>query len=417
MRHLYLRIYLLLVLSLVTAVMAAGAFWRTLGVGSPPGQAARFIEALAAEALPGPEASLAAQQTALERLVAGVPGRASLYAADRTPIASVGEPLPSPEAERTDSGWLHAGSGRPAWALALPDGRWLVLQSAAERRHPAVGLMLFLGLIGISVAVAAYPATRLITRRLERLQSGVEALGSGDLAARVTIAGRDEVAALAASFNLAAARIETLVGAQRRLLANASHELRSPLTRIRMALQLQGSNSRPEVRAEIERDITELDQLIEEILLASRLDARGQPDRFEPLDLTGIVAEECARGEAHLDADAVTVDGDPRLLRRLVRNLVDNARRHGGTSPIEVTLRARNHGGAKLRVCDRGPGVPADERERIFEPFYRLRGTSERAGGTGLGLALVRQIAERHGGTAACEERTGGGACFTVRLG
>lgn len=120
--------------------------------------------------------------------------------------------------------------------------------------------------------------------------------------------------------------------------------------------------------------------------------------------------------DAALDGAPVAVRGDPRLLRRLLRNLLENARRYGADTPIEVTL-AGEAGPAVLRVCDRGPGVPATERERIFEPFYRPAGTREPEGGVGLGLALVRQIARKHGGDARCTPRDGGGSCFEVTLG
>jgi signal transduction histidine kinase len=244
----------------------------------------------------------------------------------------------------------------------------------------------------------------------------VEALGAGDLAARVTVEGRDEVATLASSFNRSAERIERLVNAHKTLLANASHELRSPLARIRMAVEMLKTDAKPELRAELERDIAELVVLVDEILLASRLDAGPAPDAREDVDFLALAAEECARVDAALDGERVTVRGEPRLLRRLIRNLLENARRYGAGSPIEVRVGRSAHGGAELRVCDRGPGVPEAERERIFEPFYRPAGAREREGGVGLGLALVRQIARRHGGDATCLARDGGGSCFAVLL-
>ena len=108
------------------------------------------------------------------------------------------------------------------------------------------------------------------------------------------------------------------------------------------------------------------------------------------------------------------VPGVARLLRRLVRNLLENARRHGA-GDVLLTL-GREGGEAVIEVCDSGPGLPQALQERIFEPFYRLPGASERDGGVGLGLALVKSIALRHGGTAHCSNRPGAGVCFTVRL-
>jgi two-component system OmpR family sensor kinase len=109
------------------------------------------------------------------------------------------------------------------------------------------------------------------------------------------------------------------------------------------------------------------------------------------------------------------VPGVPKLLRRMLRNLLENARRYG-TADIEVQLEPSEPNRVVLRVCDRGPGVPTELRERIFEPFYRLPGASERDGGVGLGLALVRSIVQRHGGEVHCEDRPGGGASFVVQL-
>ncbi|RYY63343.1 MAG: HAMP domain-containing histidine kinase, partial [Comamonadaceae bacterium] len=201
------------------------------------------------------------------------------------------------------------------------------------------------------------------------------------------------------------------------LLANASHELRSPLTRIRMGLELMVPEPSQRSRDEILRNLAELDQLIDEILLASRLDARETDvGTFEAVDLTGLAAEEAARANADLDdsAQAVEVRGVAKLLRRAVRNLLENARRYSD-GPVHISV-AIEGGNAVLCVSDRGPGVPPSERERIFEPFYRMRGASEREGGVGLGLALVRSITTRHHGTVHCEENPGGGARFVLTL-
>jgi signal transduction histidine kinase len=272
---------------------------------------------------------------------------------------------------------------------------------------------------------------RRLTLRLEALQRGVERWGAGDLSARVNADGRDEVAFLAERFNHAAERIETLMESHKSLLANASHELRSPLARIRMGLELIGADAASPQRMEISRSINELDQLIDEILLASRLDAKqADAEPFETVDLTGLAAEECSRVNAELQAElstglgiapsghSLTVQGSPRLLRRLIRNLLENARRYSnGDISLELAqIRVGIRQLAVVRVHDRGPGVPAGQRERIFEPFYRLPGASEREGGVGLGLALVKSISLRHGGTVRCEARPGGGASFIVEL-
>ncbi|HSV71118.1 MAG TPA: HAMP domain-containing sensor histidine kinase [Methylibium sp.] len=327
--------------------------------------------------------------------------------------------------------------------LQLSDGRWLSIVRPPRPPRPGpggegrllaeppflrgAGLVLVLGLLFIAVAAGAYPVVRRLTHRLEALQRGVETFGAGALHHRVDESGRDEVAAVATSFNRAAARVEALLEANRSLLANASHELRSPLARLKMAVAMLDEavpERRAPLKAEIERNIRELDALVEEVLLASRLDAR-QPDARAPadaVDLLGLAAEEAVRVGASLDlpgptepALPATLKADERLLRRALRNLLENARRYGGDTAPEVRLR-RGAGGVELAVCDRGPGVPAAERERIFEPFYRLPGHAEQAGGVGLGLSLVRQIARHHGGSVRCEAREGGGSRFVLSL-
>jgi signal transduction histidine kinase len=236
--------------------------------------------------------------------------------------------------------------------------------------------------------------------------------------------GNDEVGFLASRFNRAAQQIQALVGSrdallasQKSLLANASHELRSPLTRIRMGLEMLGSTSSPQAKDEIARNIAELDQLIEEILLASRLDAQeADMGTVEAVDLVGLAAEECARTHAVLDVDSATlvVPGIAKLLRRAMRNLLENAQRYGAG---EVTMQLQHQGAfVAIKVCDHGPGVPQALQNRVFEPFYRLPGASEREGGVGLGLALVKSIALRHGGSVGCTNRLEGGACFEIQL-
>ena len=169
--------------------------------------------------------------------------------------------------------------------------------------RPPFGFGWMLGLVGLAVAVGAYPVMRRLTLRLEALQRGVERWGAGDLSARINAEGRDEVAFLARRFNIAAERIETLMQSHKSLLANASHELRSPLARIRMGLELIGVDKASPQRMEISRSLGELDQLIDEILLASRLDTKhADAEPFEMLDLTGLAAEECARANAELQA-------------------------------------------------------------------------------------------------------------------
>ncbi len=414
MARLYFRIYLAVLGSIVLFALLAAIAWRLRPEEARFGPRPELLSAIAEQIAPPPGLPPGEQRRLLERWRDRSGHDLAIFGPDGGLIAATHEMewrrMPRPGDPRTPP-WLHVAE--------LPDGRVLVaLRPPPERPIRRFGWLLALGGIAFAVAIAAYPVVRRLTRRLENLQTSVAKLGSGDLSARVKVEGKDEVGRLAETFNAAADRIQTLVTANRSLLANASHELRSPLARLRMAIETLPPGASEATRAEIARNIRELDGLIEEILLASRLDGAGEATLSrEEIDLVGLVAEECAVTDARLTfADGVPplVMGDPRLLRRLVRNLLQNAERHGGGAP-EVTV-GRDGGFATLAVADRGPGVPEAERERIFEPFYRASGAREREGGVGLGLALVREIARKHGGDAICLPRPGGGSLFRATL-
>ena len=332
-----------------------------------------------------------------------------------------------------------ADGARPAIRL-VPTGVMAFL--SPTRAQQGVGLVIVLVLLFVAVAAGAYPVVRRLTRRLEALKQGVEQFCAGQFDHRVAVQGRDEVAAVASSFNVAAQRVEALVRSHQSLLANASHELRSPLARMKMAVSLLDDTLEPgqreRLKREIDTNVAELDALVEEVLLASRLNAAPQRERDAPVELLGIAAEEAARVNASVAGAPVTVFGDERLLRRAMRNLLENATRYGGGEvEIEVDVadaaapdgvltgaltgafeaaREAPASGVVIRVTDRGPGVPEAMRGRIFEPFFRLPGHAEQAGGVGLGLSLVQQIAQRHGGSVRCEPRPGGGSCFVLEL-
>ncbi|HEU0106798.1 MAG TPA: histidine kinase dimerization/phospho-acceptor domain-containing protein, partial [Vicinamibacteria bacterium] len=314
MRRLYLQVYVAFLSILLVFSMLVAAAWHHGALAAQDQDTLDGAAVLIAERLPAgvPPAD---QQRALGALAATLRLNLSLWSEDGQPLAAVGERLPFPRA-RVQSGWMLARGG-PVGILHLPDGRWLVARQK-QRRLGHGGIFVILGLLAVAAAIGAFPVVRRLTRRLERLRVGVEGLGAGDLRARVQVEGRDEVAGLATSFNRAADRIEALVGAQRTLLASASHELRSPLARIRVALELMGAE-RPDLRDRVARDIAELDELIGELLLASRLQAVEQVDRREEVDLLGLVAEEAARHGAEVSGEPVTLRGDARLLRRLVR--------------------------------------------------------------------------------------------------
>jgi signal transduction histidine kinase len=413
MRRLATQVHLTIVgvLALFTLLLAV-AWWH----GPASWQEARLADGVAETAgdlLPGPGRPVEELQSALDRLAPRFGVDAAVFSPSGELLAWSGAPLPLPRAARARASWAHL-RGRVLLSVRLPDGRRLV----AARPRPDWGHLasaaMTVALLAVAVGVGAWPLVRRLTRRLERLRLRVEDLGRGDLSARAPVEGTDEVAGLARSFNRAADRIQALVEAERRRLAFASHELRSPLARLRLSLEMLAGD--PALKERAAHDVLELDALIDELLEASRLESLGRPERSEPVDLLGLVAEEAARVEAAVEGEAALVSGDARLLRRCVRNLLENARRHAAGTAVQARVERRG-AGARLTVSDRGPGVAEAERERIFEPYYRPPGTPETGAGYGLGLALVRQIARAHGGEARCLPREGGGTMFEVTLG
>ena len=407
MKRLYLKIYLTIVVALLAVVLVSGAFWR---FGKPPGPLAEAYEVageLLAAAMPPADAPAAAQQAAVRQFAQRLQANIGLFDKELNLVASYGDgPVPKPY--RSRPGFMP---GHGAWAVPLPDGRWIVARGP-ERPHPAIGLIVALGGIALIIAICAFPVVRGLTRRLERLQSGVETLGSGNLAARVKVEGCDEVASLAASFNRAAGRIEELVNAHRLMLAHASHEIRTPLSRIRLGIEMLAQKNDPKYKAELEQDIAELDALVDDILMASRLDMIKVLPQPEHVDLLALVAEEAAHyDDCAVDGEAVTVTADRRYLRHMIRNLIDNATRHG-QPPVSITV-LRGESGAVIDVCDGGNGIPDAERERVFVPFFRINGETK---GSGLGMTLARGIARLHGGDAVVMPFSERGSCIRVSL-
>lgn len=408
MRHsLFLKVYLTLLASLVVLALASGMFVHFSDDEDERGWSGRR-DAMLAALLPA-DADPAETRIVVRRLGEAFKADIALFEGDGDTIATVGEPLAFPR----DQSWQSHRKGKLRhFVTRLPDGRVLAARVGIQFGPTRTNAIAWLALIAGVTAVAAWPIVRHLTRRLEGLRQGVEAWGQGDLALRVPVKGKDEVAAVSATFNRAAERIENLIAAHRSLLANASHELRSPLARLRMAIDLYEQQPGEARREEIVRNLAELDELVEEILLSSRLDHNQTADLWQSVDLLALTAEEGARHGIAVTGNAVTVNGDPRLLARMVRNLMQNAQRHGAPSFDAQVRRAGET--VELSVRDHGDGIPDGESERVFEPFYRPSGRAEAAGGWGLGLALVRQIAERHGATVRHERPADGGTRFIV---
>lgn len=249
-----------------------------------------------------------------------------------------------------------------------------------------------------------------LTEPVRQLQRAVERFGRGDLSARVGSKRRDELGQLARTFDRMAGRIETLLHAERRLLLDISHELRSPLARLGVAVELARSGADLESNLNrIQKESDRLNSLVGQLLQVTR--AEGDPSvlRREPVRVDELVQQlvddSSIEAQAHgcklqyTGGQAVIVEGDPELLRRAVENVIRNAIRFAPReSAVEVSL-ARNNGKAVLDVRDRGPGVPDEALPRIFDAFYRVESDRARtSGGAGLGLSIARRAVELHKG-------------------
>jgi len=411
MRHkLYLQIYFAFLGGLILFALLAGITWKMMAETDEQVRFESALSMLLTEALPEHSPIEKSRQT-LVKLAGEFKVELSLYSRNGKHLVSTATPLPLPK-DRLKSGWSHNHEGG-IFVLRLSDGRWLAV-SHGDRGFPGVFvvILLLLAVLGL----AAYPLAKRLTCRLEHLQKQVDAFGHGNLKARAQIRGKDEIAALAKQFNHTADRIEKLIEAQKHMLSGASHELRSPLTRMRMIIELMQSNSLADTKTKLEADIAELDNLVDELLLASKLDAGSSVKPFEQIDLLALAAEVASTYRAEVSGTPITISGDEQMLRRLLRNLLENARRYVVEAPISISVTG-DPDCAIIRVSDDGPGIPESEREQIFEPFYQARiGDQPQGGSIGLGLSLVRKIAQQHHGDVRYVSEREHGACFEVTI-
>lgn len=264
-------------------------------------------------------------------------------------------------------------------------------------------------------------------RPVEAIRSEVAGIGSRDLGRRVSEPpGEDEIARLARTMNAMLDRVEVAARRQQGFVADASHELRSPLTRIRSEIEVdlahpEGADLVATHRSVLD-ETTALERLVDDLLHLARSDALAGDLRRDAVDLDDIVLAEVRRlrGSRRITVDvsgvtAAQVHGDADQLTRVVRNLMDNAARHA-TRTVTITL-AEHGDEAVLAVIDDGPGIPADQHDRVFERFSRLDAARDQGtGGTGLGLAICRDIVGRHGGTIVIDPTHEPGARFVVNL-
>ena len=322
--------------------------------------------------------------------------------------------------------WVSAhGAHTPAGPVTVLVG--------GDREHventvATVGLLLAVTgpLVVILVAWATYLLVGRALRPVERIRAQVASISSADLDERVPVPPTgDEIAHLAQTMNQMLARLQSGQAAQRRFVSDASHELRSPLAALSTALDL--AQHRPDmldaalIDDSLIPETQRMRELVEDLLLLARADEQQLSGRADPVDLDDILGAEKTRlrTTTRLEVQAVIaparVRGDAAQLARMVRNLVDNAARHAHSV---VELDCGMHAAvASIRIADDGPGIPPEQRDRVFDRFVRLDASRARhGGGSGLGLAIVAEIVAAHHGAVRITDRPGGGACFTVTL-
>jgi two-component system, OmpR family, osmolarity sensor histidine kinase EnvZ len=317
----------------------------------------------------------------------------------------------------------HYAPGTFSWkplrvVYPLTSGGVLVAETVDELTVRVLGLPpgFWAGILGFVVAALALYAVVRETSPLARLARSVERFGEAIEPAPVPERGAREVRALIVAFNRMQSRIAELVRGRTFMLAAISHDLRTYLTRLRLRVEMVAD---ADVRERATRDVEDMNALLEDALAFARTSFNGAAR--ESVDVVGVVRLECAERaatggavRATLPPHGLTVAGERAALARVVGNLIDNALKYGREADVRVVAGAS---AVEIMVDDHGPGVPADERERIFEPFLRLDPSRNRErGGAGLGLAIARQLIQRYGGAIAVEDRPGGGARFRVSL-
>lgn len=301
-------------------------------------------------------------------------------------------------------------AGRTWYWVSLPSGEGVISVGLPHDRigtQPLSALLLSLAAALLLAMVAAAWLARRAVGPLARLEQAAARVGRGEVPELLPETGPRELAALAHRFNAMACQVRDLLAARTTLIAGVSHDLRTPLARMRVALALLETRPTPKVFARLEADIEEMDRLIGNVLdLARGLASEETTD----VDLAGLLRE-LASGDGRVTVVSpdLRVQAPPVALRRALGNLVDNARRYGGEGPIELSADVKG-GEVRIGVLDRGPGIPEDQMQAVFEPFHRLDAARSPAiGGAGLGLAIVRQLAEANGWRIELAPRGGGG--------
>jgi len=312
-------------------------------------------------------------------------------------------------------------SGEPWHWVAIPSGGrtlWLGFPHSRVGTQPLATVLLTLVTGLILAALAARWLARRIVAPLERLDSAVAVLGRGERPALLPETGPRELAALAQRVNALVREVHELLDGRTTLLAGLSHDLRTPLARMRLAVEMLSRRPDPALIERLERDIEEMNRLVGDMLELGRGLGREAPNEIDVGELLGQLAESAREAGTSVTvvAQSCRVTVAPMALRRLLGNLLSNAQRHGGAGTVELLAQC-DLGSVRIGVLDRGPGIPPDQIEAVFRPFHRVDASrSPGTGGSGLGLAIVRQLAQANGWTVSLENRPDGGLAAWVTL-
>jgi two-component system OmpR family sensor kinase len=439
-RRLVVTIYLVALAQLVTAWLGF-SISRDYLVESPGRLGRGGFETFAAQHVAFDRNNPAALHETMEWLRVEIGVAVTLFTPKGEVIASthaeVPAALPGEQIEHLPLHGFLPGQRPDTYAVGIYEGGKLVayvITDKFEFRRPMSRQFILLAVVLSVVLLGSLLFARSLAVPLSRLARVAREFGSGKLNARVRLDRRDELGAVAKSFDDMADRITALLHGQRELLANVSHELRTPLARIRVALDLATDGDAEAARdalANIATDWGDLERLVEDVLAAARLDLGssepgGFPMRRDAVNVSDLAEAAYERAqviypnervELDIESNLPIIEGDVALLRRVLDNLVDNARKYSEPkSPIALSVR-READGVMIAVIDHGMGIEAADLPHIFTPFFRAdRSRTRKTGGVGLGLTLVRRIVTAHGGSVDVKSTVGQGTEVYVRL-
>jgi signal transduction histidine kinase len=417
------RLLLVLIVAGIFVNICVGGFWRMSFFSQAREPLARnvshYARSLAAEIGTPPDTAKAQAIAARNSLRIRYEGPGGAWES-----APVGTPIPPDLADglREVEGepGVRMGWARHRFLVQVPagnGGRYLFVAGFGPVPAQHAGYLAALILILSLCLAGAFLAIRRMLSPLKVLTEAVERIRRGEFGYRIPECGRDELGELAGSFNGMSAELEEMIRAREQLLLDVSHELRSPITRIKLALEMSPDSA---ANDSIRDDLREMEAMISELLEKARLDSANGKLHLEEVDIATLAAEAAADADGRPPGvrlvgckagDGPLIRADRARVRKVLANVLDNAAKYSGerAGPVEVRIEAGPEE-ITVRIEDHGVGIPEAELPRVFEPFYRVdRSRSRETGGYGLGLSLCKRIMEAHGGGIAISSREGEG--------